>query len=66
MTSLDFKHWLTGAVIYSGEGKDLRDVLVKAVRAGANLGGAYLDGAYLGDWERGPDGYARHSKVGAK
>ena len=27
--------------------------------SGANLGWADLTGAYLGDWERGPDGYAR-------
>jgi hypothetical protein len=33
--------------------------LIDANLSGANLSGSDLTGANLGDWERGPDGYAR-------
>ena len=36
-------------------GADLRDANLR----GADMRDAYLTGAYLGQWERGPDGYAR-------
>jgi len=41
-------HRWTGAVLYTGGGKSLRDVVIAAVGSGAYLGGAYLRGAYLG------------------
>ena len=38
------------------------DVAVWVAASRPYLGGANLGGAYLGDWERGPDGYAREKQ----
>ena len=43
----EIKHRYTGAVLYAGGGETLRDVVVAAVRCGADLRGAYLSDAYL-------------------
>ena len=43
----EIKHRYTGAVLYAGGGETLRDVVVAAVRCGADLSGAYLSDAYL-------------------
>ncbi len=55
MTLKEFKikHRYTGAVLYAAGGETLRDVVVGAVKkgadlSGADLGGADLNGAYLG------------------
>ena len=48
MQTFEIKNRYTGAVIYSGGGESLWDVVVAAVKRGANLGGADLRGAYLG------------------
>ena len=48
MQTFEIKNRYTGAVIYSGGGESLRDVVVAAVKRGANLGGADLRGADLG------------------
>ena len=47
MQTFEIKHRDTGAVLYSGGGKSLRDVVVAAVRIGADLRGADLRGADL-------------------
>ena len=45
-------------------GADLVGVdLSRADLSGADLTGAYLFGANLGEWERGPDGYARRKEA---
>jgi hypothetical protein len=44
---IKIKHRYTNAVLYNGEGEDLRDVIQQAVKGGANLDGAYLVGANL-------------------
>jgi hypothetical protein len=41
------EHRDTGAVLYTGDGESLRDVVEAAVSAGASLDGASLAGAYL-------------------
>ena len=43
----EIKHRYTGAVLYDGGGEALRDVVVAAVRRGANLSGADLYGVNL-------------------
>ena len=40
--NIEIKNCYTDAVIYNGEGEDLRAVLQKAVSEGANLEGANL------------------------
>jgi uncharacterized protein YjbI with pentapeptide repeats len=47
MQTFEIKHRHTGAILYSGGGESLRDVVEAAVKAGANLAGANLAGAYL-------------------
>ena len=47
MQQFEIRHRYTGAVLYTGGGETLRDVVVAAVKAGADLGGADLGGAYL-------------------
>ena len=47
MTTFEIKHRHTGAVLYSGGGETLREVVVAAVKSGANLSGANLYGADL-------------------
>ena len=47
MQTFEIKNRYTGAVIYSGGGESLRDVVVAAVKGGADLRGANLRGAYL-------------------
>ena len=42
MKQFDIKNRFTGAVIYSGGGESLRDVIVQAAAAGADLSGADL------------------------
>ena len=48
MTQFEIRHRYTDAVLYTGGGEMLRDVLVAAVRSGADLRSADLSGAYLG------------------
>ena len=48
MSEYTIKHRWTGAVLYTGGGETLRDVIVDAVISGADLYGANLRGAYLG------------------
>jgi len=43
----EIKNRFTDAVLYAGGGETLRDVVVAAVKSGANLSGADLYGAYL-------------------
>jgi hypothetical protein len=43
----EIRHRWTNAVLYTGGGESLRDVVVQAVKAGANLADAYLADAYL-------------------
>ena len=47
MAEYVIKHRYTDAVLYTGGGESLRDVVEAAVRARANLTGANLTGAYL-------------------
>ncbi len=47
MAQFEIKHWITGAVLYAGGGETLRDVVVAAVKASADLRGAYLSSADL-------------------
>jgi hypothetical protein len=47
MAEHTIKHRNTGAVLYTGDGESLRDVVEAAVSDGAYLAGAKLDGAYL-------------------
>ena len=47
MQRWEIEHRYTGSVLYAGGGETLRDVVVAAVRCGADLSGAYLRGAYL-------------------
>ncbi len=47
MAEYTIKHRDTGAVLYTGSGDSLRDVVEAAVSAGAYLTGAYLVGADL-------------------
>ena len=52
MTTFAITHRHTGSILYSGGGETLRDVVVSAVKGGADLrsadlGGADLRGAYL-------------------
>ena len=47
MQQWEIKHRYTGSVLYAGGGETLRDVVVAAVRCGADLRGAYLSDAYL-------------------
>ena len=49
MQRWEIKHRYTGSVLYAGGGETLRDVVVAAVRCGANLRYAYLSGANLRD-----------------
>lgn len=55
--------WMIGAGLLPAMGfadADLRGAHLRGAHlGGADLRGADLRGAYLGDWERGPDGYAR-------
>ena len=48
MTTFAITHRHTGSILYSGGGETLRDVVVSAVKGGADLGGADLGGADLG------------------
>ena len=41
------KNRWNGSEIYSGEGADLREVIINAVKSSANLSGANLSGARL-------------------
>ena len=54
MEIIEIKNRWTGAVLYSGEHADIKEAVEAAVKAGANLRGAYLGGANL-----------RGAKVGA-
>ena len=47
MEVIEIKNRWTGAVLYSGEHADVKEAVEAAVKAGANLGGAYLAGANL-------------------
>ena len=47
MTTFEITHRHTGSILYSGGGETLRDVVVSAVKGGADLRGADLDGADL-------------------
>ena len=47
MSEYTIKSRWTDAVLYTGGGETLRDVVVSAVKSGAYLSGAYLSGAYL-------------------
>jgi len=58
MTTHEIKNRWTGAVLHTGGGKSLRDVVAAAVCSGADLIGAYLRGADL----RGAD--LRGAKIG--
>jgi hypothetical protein len=49
MSKIEIKHRSTGAVLWSGEAASLRDGVIAAVTAGANLAGANLAGADLAD-----------------
>ena len=40
MTTFEITHRHTGSILYSGGGETLRDVVVSAVKGGADLGGA--------------------------
>lgn len=44
MQQFEIRHRYTGAVLYAGGGEALRDVVVAAVKAGADLRGADLGG----------------------
>lgn len=46
---VEIKHRYTGAVLWSGEAENLRDAVVKAVAADADLADANLAGANLAD-----------------
>ena len=48
MEVIEIKSRWTGAVLYSGEHVDVKEAVEAAVKAGANLRDAYLDGADLG------------------
>jgi hypothetical protein len=45
--TIEIKHRHTGAVVYTSQVETVREALEEAVKARANLDGAYLDGAYL-------------------
>ena len=47
MSTFEIKNRNTGAVIYSGGGESLREVVIAAVKSGADLSSADLRGAYL-------------------
>ena len=47
MTTFEITHRHTGSILYSGGGETLRDVVVSAVKGGADLRGADLRSAYL-------------------
>ena len=47
MTTFEITHRHTGSILYSGGGETLRDVVVSAVKGGADLRGADLYGADL-------------------
>lgn len=47
MTTFEITHRHTGSILYSGGGETLRDVVVSAVKGGADLGGADLRSAKL-------------------
>ena len=47
MTTFEITHRHTGSILYSGGGETLRDVVVSAVKGGADLRGADLGGADL-------------------
>lgn len=68
MTTYEINNRWTGAVLYTGGGKSLRDVVVAAVRGDADLRGAYLSRADLRDADlRGADlrdAYLRDAKMG--
>jgi hypothetical protein len=46
---IEIEKRITGEVLWSGEAASLRDAVIAAVKAGADLRGAYLSGAYLRD-----------------
>ena len=48
MEVIEIKNRWTGAVLYSGEHADVKEAVEAAVKAGANLRGANLDGAKVG------------------
>jgi hypothetical protein len=48
VTTFEITHRHTGSILYSGGGETLRDVVVSAVKGGADLGGADLRSADLG------------------
>ena len=47
MSTFEIKNRNTGAVIYSGGGESLREVVIAAVKSGADLSSAYLRSADL-------------------
>ena len=47
MKVIEIQNRWTGAVLYSGEHADVKEAVEAAVKAGANLAGAYLTGANL-------------------
>ena len=47
MKVIEIQNRWTGAVLYSGEHADVKEAVEAAVKAGANLAGAYLAGANL-------------------
>ena len=49
MTTFEITHRHTGSILYSGGGETLRDVVVSAVKGGADLRSADLRGANLRD-----------------
>ena len=56
MEVIEIKNRWTGAVLYSGEHADVKEAVEAAVKAGANLDGAYLRGANLRDAQVGKGG----------
>ena len=47
MSTIKITHWITGAEIAAVEAESMKDAVVKCVRDGKPLTGAYLRGAYL-------------------
>jgi hypothetical protein len=61
----EIKHRYTDAVLYSGQGESLREVVIAAISAGANLADAYLADAYLAGANLAGANLARANLAGA-